>query len=839
MTVDETLEPESHAELSRIATAYAVPEAAVVALRRILAEQSSTEGRYTTLELAGRGGVGEVYRVLDHHLERTVAMKVLRPTFSGNERARARFWGEALVTASLSHPGIVPVHDRSPASAERLWFTMKYVSGQTLRARILAVHAVSAPGAWGRTEDGWTFRRLVEVLRRVCEAVAFAHGRDVVHRDLKPSNVMIGSAGEALVMDWGLARRAGHPLQRETPAPGDGADDLRTREGEVFGTPAYMAPEQALGQLDRIGPAADVYALGAMLYELLCGKHPYADSDLGALITSRTRPPTAVGEMAGDGAVRLPAALVALCERCLEPEPSDRPADAGQLVASLTAWLDGEQKLREAEEAVGRGVALLPTIREERKRLQRIIDEAARVSAPIAAHSPVESKRALWALEDSKEAAERRLRLLELDYVEALRFALQLEPAHRDARARLAAHHRDAVVTSERRRDAGGVAVELALLRRYDDGRHRDFIEGQGRLSLSTDPPGAEVLALRLEPRERRLVSTAEAALGRTPLEAVSVAAGSYVLHVRHSGRAPVRYPVQVTRDGHWHAVPPGARAPYPVPLPSGAPSPDACYVPAGWFLCGGDDLAIDALPGRRVWVDGFVARRFATTNREYLGFLDDLVARGLDAEAARHRPRSGGTTSREDPDLEVERTGDRHELRARRGLETDPLDWPVVQVDWFGAVAFARWEAARTGQPWRLMHSVEWEKAARGVDGRHYPWGDHPESTWACVAKARPGAATRAPVDSFPTDESVYGIRGLAGGARTWCGSRYELVWPEDVSGWLAEPLSEPGAETYVGARGGAWGNSIAASRLAARYGAFPSDRFTSLGLRLCRDFP
>ena len=835
--MDETRDPDAPTSLAEIAAAWSVPDQALAALRRFLATQAATEPRYTTLELAGRGGVGEVYRVLDHHLERTVAMKVLRPEFARDPRARTRFWNEALLTASLGHPGIVPVHDRSDGQAERLWFTMKYVSGETFRARIAAVHMVSEPGCWGRTENGWSFRRLVEVLRRVCEAVAFAHGRNVVHRDLKPANVMIGPAGETLVMDWGLARRAGSGITSGPPTPAGVEADLHTREGEVLGTPAYMAPEQAAGHVSRIGPATDVYSIGGMLYELLTGRHPYSDSDLGALVTSRSRPPTPVTEMAGEAAARLPPPLVELCHHCLEPHPEDRPAHAGQIVDALMAWLDGELKGRQADEAVDRAVAVLPRIQAERRRARRLADNAGRVRAPLAAHSPVSEKRAVWALEDASESANRRARLLQLEYVETLRLALELAPDHRDARARLATLHRNAASDAITRGDHHDAAVQLELLKRYDDGQHTDFLEGRAHVTLWTDPPGAEVLALGLELRDRRLVSASEVMLGRTPLGAVELKAGSYVFHLRAQGRVAVRYPVYVDRGGHWHGVPPGAGASYAVPLPETASGQDECYVPAGWFTCGGDDHAIDGLALRRCWVDGFVARRHPTTNRAYVAFLNALSASGLDDEAARFAPQSTGGAGDRDPDLEFVLDGGRYQLRSLRTLDSDPLDWPVTLVDWFAATAFARWESTRTGLPWRLMHTIEWEKAARGVDGRRFPWGDHAESTWACVAKARPGAAGRAPVDAFPEDESVYGLRGMAGGVRTWCGSRYQLVWPEDVQAWLVETVDVPAADTFMDARGGAWGSSIEASRSAGRFAAYPLERHKSLGFRLCRD--
>ncbi|MCA9541007.1 MAG: serine/threonine protein kinase, partial [Myxococcales bacterium] len=162
--------------------------------------------RYEVQDEIGRGGMGEVRRVYDALLDRTVAMKVLGLPILDNPIARARFAREAGITAGLQHPGIVPVHDRGELPDGRLWYTMREVLGRTLADVIADVHRVSGDHAWRDTPDGWNLRRLIETLLRVCEAMAYAHREGIVHRDLKPQNVMVGAFGEVQVMDWGLAR---------------------------------------------------------------------------------------------------------------------------------------------------------------------------------------------------------------------------------------------------------------------------------------------------------------------------------------------------------------------------------------------------------------------------------------------------------------------------------------------------------------------------------------------------------------------------------------------------------------------------------------------------------
>jgi serine/threonine protein kinase len=215
--------------------------------------------RFKLVGQLGQGGHAEVLRVWDPALERCVAMKVLRREHAADERAVARFFEEASITAQLQHPGVVPVFERGRTADGRYFFTMQEVRGRTLKELLREAHAASS--------TTWSQRRLLELFRKVCEPVAYAHSLQVLHRDLKPSNVMVGDFGEVLVMDWGVAVIHGE----RSPQPHVAGPDA---EGSVTGTPAYMAPEQARGEPD-LGPRADVYALGAILYELLTGRPPY------------------------------------------------------------------------------------------------------------------------------------------------------------------------------------------------------------------------------------------------------------------------------------------------------------------------------------------------------------------------------------------------------------------------------------------------------------------------------------------------------------------------------------------------------------------------------------
>jgi serine/threonine-protein kinase len=244
--------------------------------------------------IIGRGGVGEVWRVQESTLNRTLAIKTLRPEYATRQDLISRFYEEARIQAQLQHPGIIPVHCLAQIPDGRMAFTMPEIQGRSLRQVIQTVHRASR-GEWKPDPFGWTFRRLLDAFHRVCETVAYAHSRGVIHRDLKPENVMAGSYGEVFVLDWGLAKvLEDDPRQEswptlENPLPRTGDDEFQTRVDAVIGTPQYMPPEQARGEIRQVGKASDVYALGGTLYEILAGHPPIRGNDVYAVLEAARR----------------------------------------------------------------------------------------------------------------------------------------------------------------------------------------------------------------------------------------------------------------------------------------------------------------------------------------------------------------------------------------------------------------------------------------------------------------------------------------------------------------------------------------------------------------------
>ncbi|MFO0549592.1 MAG: serine/threonine-protein kinase [Polyangiaceae bacterium] len=297
--------------------------------------------RYQIRTRLGVGGMGEVHLIRDGWLGRDVAMKVMRnASTAGSEgsEGRARFLREARVQGQLEHPSIVPVYDLAIDAVNNTpYFTMKRIQGLTLRD-IIDGHAEGDP----EVVAAFSRRKVLSALSQVCLAVAYAHARGVIHRDLKPENVMLGAFGEVYVLDWGVARIAGlaeAPIEADEP----GAEaPPATAAGSMVGTPGYMAPEQVLGNLDAIGEATDVYALGCILFELLTLEPLHTATTVPALIAS-TMSKLPERPSARAPQLDIPPELDAIVVRALEREPSARHPSCRAFADELERFLDGER----------------------------------------------------------------------------------------------------------------------------------------------------------------------------------------------------------------------------------------------------------------------------------------------------------------------------------------------------------------------------------------------------------------------------------------------------------------------------------------------------------------
>src|ERR1051326_300666 len=305
--------------------------------------------KYEIKSKLGQGGMGEVYKVLDRDLRREVAMKRLRPqaAMGAAEEDLLRFVKEAQAAGRLEHPNIVPVHDLGVDGDGRVYFTLKYVKGLSLKEVIRGRRDATQLEDKRKFRDVFTPRQMIEILISVCNAVAYAHSKDIIHRDLKPDNVMLGNFGEVLVMDWGLAKILGKKGAHEVPQESSFDFNLRanldssmTMEGAIAGAPAYMSPEQAEGRISELDFRTDVYSLGAMLYEILAGEPPYKGTtalEVVRMVTEGPPPPLASGT---HGFRPIPRELKAICEKAMAHEAGQRYSTAEQMRDDLTANLE-------------------------------------------------------------------------------------------------------------------------------------------------------------------------------------------------------------------------------------------------------------------------------------------------------------------------------------------------------------------------------------------------------------------------------------------------------------------------------------------------------------------
>jgi serine/threonine-protein kinase len=297
--------------------------------------------RYRILRLHAEGGLGRVYEAHDVQLGRRVAVKEIQPSKAELDHLRSRFVLEAEISGGLQHPGIVPVYSLGHYADGKPFYAMRFVEGASLKEAI-AKHHREHPKPDPTTVE---FRTLLQRFIDICNAIAFAHSRRVLHRDLKPHNVMLGEYGEALIIDWGLAKVMGRREPSggsgapETLTPPSGSEAVPTLAGAALGTPNYMSPEQARGDLAALGPATDVYGLGAILYQLLTGRSPVPGKDeaevregvrRGAIASVRVLNPN------------VPRALEAVCLKSLALEPENRHSTALELREDVEHWLADE-----------------------------------------------------------------------------------------------------------------------------------------------------------------------------------------------------------------------------------------------------------------------------------------------------------------------------------------------------------------------------------------------------------------------------------------------------------------------------------------------------------------
>jgi serine/threonine-protein kinase len=755
--------------------------------------------RYQMLARLGEGGMGEVYLAFDKDLRRHLALKTVRP-----EADKAQIWRflkEAQVLGQLGHPNIVAVYEMGLTEGRKPYYTMPVVRGETIHTILEAIERDDP--AYVRV---FSLTRLVQIFQQVALAVEYAHVKGVVHRDIKPSNVMVGEHGEVMLLDWGVAKLLG-----ETEVSTEAKADI-TQSGFAVGTPTYMAPEQVTGE--AVDARSDVYALGVLLYEILTLTPPFTGKLMEVMAAHLEKAPAPPRARAPER--EIPLELERVCLKALQKDPGNRQQTARELHEEVQAWLEAvsdraRRKALAGELAVKGRIAL----RQYYARKESVSRAAARVDelrGRFRDWQSVEEKAPLFESEDELVRLRSGLAEGASEVVTALSAALAQDAEHPEARRSLAEFFWDRFRDAERRHDFESRDYFGKLVSSFHDGRYERELRGEGTFSLESFPADAEVALYRFEESRLVLEPRSSRELGATPVAPMPVPMGSYLAVVTKKGCRPARYPVFISRNREWR----GTLRLFAEP----SIGDGFVHVPAGPFVAGGDEEVRGwSLPGADMELDDFFIARFPVTVREYLDFLEDLAPKDRE-EAFRRSPRrspDGGFYFRQDADGRL--------LLPEDASGRWRPDFPVASISWHDAVAYCAWRSQRDRRRYRLPTELEWEKAARGTDGRWYPWGNRFDPSLCNVSGALATGHSLQPIDSFPTDESVYGVRGMAGNARDW------------TSTALGSETGE-GRELRI-VRGGAFNLPAVTTRSANRFWLSPGFVVNYVGFRLACDPP
>ncbi len=855
--------------------------------------RSTDRGRLSRYERQGelgRGGVGLVYRAFDRELHRPVAIKILSEGSVARPEVLKRFQREGEVMAGLSHPNLVTIYDMGEEEG-RPFIVMELVEGETLNQ--------------GLQRNRWSLRRQIELLEQTARGVGHAHAHGIVHRDLKPANILVTPSGTPKVADFGLAHLSETPL-------------TLTQSGMMFGTPLYMAPEQVEARPEKLSARTDVYALGAILYEILTGAPPYAGGGSPAEVFTRIldQDPIPVRHRNPD----VHPDVATICMMALERNPGDRYPTAREFAEDLHRFLEDQTILarspswpartrrflrrhKTASVAVGLsfsfvlGLAGVLAVRsmqraqEQRNLLRRRENALQEIRAAIAeerwagaaarcdealkldpgnpeiriqeriaramgravhalsvadltsreirsifvpevpAPAPASRRQAVWDAED-------RLRRLKLELQgrwqeaeEAARTALALDPRHGPAQRILEQLALDRHRRAEEEGDLPMVAWWREQAIRHGGAEVLDRLDPWSTVTLTPSVEGTRAFLFRYEPQGRRLLplpahpiqgareielppidalplsapeSEKKAMRNRTayPLSEtefnevrfpVRLRQGSYLILLKKEGFVDTRVPLLVE---HGKEASASVRLLRAEEIPEGF-----VYVPAGKSILGGDPRAITEKetppPRREIEMNGFLISRFAVTAEQYARFHLSLSRE----DQRKHEPHSGVEFHAESP---------------------------VCLIAHESAEAFAAWFTGTRGMgkwTFRLPTEKEWERAARGADGRFFPWGNEFDYAFSAAFHSRSKAGFVPDrfddtIGQFPADESPFGVRDMAGACGTW------------TSTYNAD------TKTWAGKGGSAWIKADAC-RAASRHWVPAEGMSEHLGIRLVADLP
>ncbi|MFA6293672.1 MAG: bifunctional serine/threonine-protein kinase/formylglycine-generating enzyme family protein [Victivallales bacterium] len=791
----------------------ATPEAAAAAAdfkevkKTFDIRNSVPSSHFTQVRTIGLGGVGLVISAHDPNLDRDVAVKMLRGESKNKLPDIERFIREGRATANIEHPNVIPVHEMGVMDEVGVYFTMKKVKGDDFHTVIENLKK-GDKAYCGK----YTRMYLLEIFINICNGVSFAHNKRIIHRDLKPHNILLGDYGEVLVMDWGLAKYLDSKEDdkyRDLQAKRHfHADSSLTTDGTISGTPNYMPPEQADGKILELDERSDIYSLGAILYQILTYSPPFSDEDVykvladvmtGNFIRPRKRCPE----------LKIPCELEAVCLKAMSLEKSKRYQTVQDLIKDIRNYIEGFSvsahpdsplvKFRKLcmrhpvlSSTTGAAVFIVVTGFLLLKlilfiQFQTIIaaadenriagnSELRNATQAYREYDSIASKRVVREESAKEEELSRKLNAFYINAENRYETAVVLYNSVPKAYRR-SVPAKEGLMEIMVNRLRYSILVQnyeraekwISLIRMWtgpdfdklsQENKNTllgfvDIIRGDGRMSVSTKPSGASVTLWKLVDRGDGILSESEPReLGSSPVNEFMIPKGSYLLKIKSGKRLEVLYPLAIN---HGEKENPDIYIPESVPA-------GMVYIPAGRFFIGGENSRY--YRSHEFYLSGFFIRKYEVTFGEYLEFWKGLKT---GAEKEKHMSKIildvSGRVFTDAWDGE--------------GKLVKPLsgNLPVVGILHESALAYCDWLSGKSGKKFMLPTAEQWEKAARGVDGRSFPWGDGFNAGFANIhenAEARRKFGYIAPPGSFPKDISVYGLYDAGGNAREMTSSRF-----------------------------------------------------------------